>query len=117
MPRYDYKCNSCGNLFELKQSFSAKPEANCSNCNSIANRVIHSVPIVFKGSGFYVNDYARNSKTSTTESSSKNKKETENKTENKTEKTKNKKKNPDSKSTTNSSDNNSSNQKETAPKS
>ncbi len=111
MPRYDYKCNSCGNLFELKQSFSAKPEANCSNCNSIANRVIHSVPIVFKGSGFYVNDYARNSKTSTTESSSKNKKETENKTE------KTKKKNPDSKTTTNSSENNSSNKKETAPKS
>tara|TARA_B100001013_G_C24464803_1_gene384989 strand:+ start:286 stop:621 length:336 start_codon:yes stop_codon:yes gene_type:complete len=111
LPRYDYKCNSCGNLFELKQSFSAKPEANCSNCNSIANRVIHSVPIVFKGSGFYVNDYARNSKTSTTESSSKNKKETENKTE------KTKKKNPDSKTTTNSSENNSSNKKETAPKS
>ena len=91
MPRYDYKCNSCGNLFELKQSFSAKPEANCSNCNSIANRVIHSVPIVFKGSGFYVNDYARNSKTSTTESSSKNKKKQKTKQKTKQRKLKTKK--------------------------
>jgi len=113
LPRYDYKCNSCGNLFELKQSFSAKPEANCSNCNNIANRVIQSVPIVFNGSGFYVNDYARNSKTSTSESPSTDKKETDNKAE----KTKTTKKNSDSKTTTNSSDNNSSNKKETSPKS
>tara|TARA_Y100001934_G_C12135775_1_gene670098 strand:- start:412 stop:753 length:342 start_codon:yes stop_codon:yes gene_type:complete len=113
LPRYDYKCNSCGNLFELKQSFSAKPEANCPDCNNIANRVIQSVPIVFKGSGFYVNDYARSGKTSTTESTSKNKTETNTKTE----KSKDLKKSPDSKDTKNSSSNNSTDKQKTAPKS
>ncbi len=59
MPRYDYLCPDCGNEFEVRQSFDSEPVATCGNCQGTARRVIHSVPIVFKGSGFYVNDYGK----------------------------------------------------------
>ena len=61
MPRYDYECETCHNRFEVKQSFSSEPVANCPVCQNGARRVIHSVPVVFKGSGFYVNDYGKGS--------------------------------------------------------
>ena len=59
MPRYDYECNSCRHVFELKQSFDAEPVASCPKCESESRRLIYSVPVVFKGSGFYVNDYGK----------------------------------------------------------
>lgn len=59
MPRYDYRCSDCGHEFEVKQSFSDEPVAACPLCGVDSRRVIHSVPVVFKGSGFYVNDYGK----------------------------------------------------------
>ena len=59
MPRYDYRCSGCGHEFEVKQSFSDEPVALCPQCGVESRRVIHSVPVVFKGSGFYVNDYGK----------------------------------------------------------
>ena len=59
MPRYDYRCKQCGNKFELKQSFDAEAVADCTQCDGTGNRVIYSVPVVFKGAGFYVNDYGK----------------------------------------------------------
>lgn len=59
MPRYDYRCSDCGHEFEIKQSFSDEPVAACPLCGVDSRRVIHSVPVVFKGSGFYVNDYGK----------------------------------------------------------
>ena len=59
MPRYDYRCTDCGHEFEVKQSFSDEPVAGCPLCGVESRRVIHSVPVVFKGSGFYVNDYGK----------------------------------------------------------
>jgi putative FmdB family regulatory protein len=59
LPRYDYLCPDCGNEFEVRQSFDSEPVATCGNCQGTARRVIHSVPVVFKGSGFYVNDYGK----------------------------------------------------------
>ena len=59
MPRYDYECDTCHHVFELKQSFSAEPVATCPKCENRSRRLIHSVPVVFKGSGFYVNDYGK----------------------------------------------------------
>lgn len=61
MPAYDYKCNECGHRFEERQSFYADPVANCPLCESEASRQFVAVPIVFKGSGFYVNDYGKGS--------------------------------------------------------
>ena len=59
MPRYDYRCSDCGHEFEIRQSFSDEPVAACPLCGVESRRVIHSVPVVFKGSGFYVNDYGK----------------------------------------------------------
>ena len=71
MPRYDYQCEDCGHSFELKQSFSSEPYADCPKCQGVSRRQFHSVPIMFKGSGWYVNDYGKRSSPSTTSSDSK----------------------------------------------
>ncbi len=61
LPRYDYRCDSCNHEFELRQSFDSEPVADCTECNSTATRQFHVVPVVFKGSGWYVNDYGSKS--------------------------------------------------------
>ena len=61
MPRYDYECLSCSNVFEMKQSFSDEPVADCPLCGSRSRRKFHAVPVIYKGSGFYTTDYARSS--------------------------------------------------------
>ena len=68
LPAYDYKCNSCGNRFEERQSFYDDPIAFCPKCDSQASRQFVAVPIVFKGSGFYVNDYGKGSSYTSTKS-------------------------------------------------
>jgi putative FmdB family regulatory protein len=67
LPRYDYKCDICSHRFVEKQSFSSEPVSECPECSGRASRQFVAVPIVFKGAGFYVNDYGKNS--STTKSS------------------------------------------------
>ncbi len=70
MPRYDYECETCHYRFELRQGFDSEPVATCPECENKASRKFHSVPIVFKGSGWYVNDYGKRggSKPSTSDS-------------------------------------------------
>ena len=68
LPAYDYKCDSCGHRFEERQSFYADPVATCPECDSRASRQFVAVPIVFKGSGFYVNDYGKSSSYTSTKS-------------------------------------------------
>ena len=65
MPKYDYKCTVCDHMFEISQSFSSEPISDCPECTSLAKRQFQVVPIVFKGSGFYVNDYGKKGSTST----------------------------------------------------
>jgi putative FmdB family regulatory protein len=78
LPRYDYQCETCGHEFELRQSFSSEPVAECTECGMTSRRLIRAVPVVFKGSGFYVNDYGKGSngrsRSSSDESSEKNEK-------------------------------------------
>ena len=59
MPRYDYKCSGCANVFELRQSFNSETVAPCPKCGSTSNRQFHAPPVIFKGSGWYVNDYGK----------------------------------------------------------
>ena len=61
MPLYDYECVSCGNVFELRQSFDADPEGVCPRCSGSSRRKFHAVPIIYKGSGFYTTDYKHTS--------------------------------------------------------
>ena len=64
MPTYVYDCPECGHRFELRQSFQSDNVAPCPKCEAKSQRVILSVPVVFKGSGFYVNDYGKKGSTS-----------------------------------------------------
>jgi putative FmdB family regulatory protein len=57
MPIYEYQCSDCNHRFEKKQSFQEDAIAECPECRAKARRVFKPVPIIFKGSGFYVTDH------------------------------------------------------------
>jgi putative FmdB family regulatory protein len=59
MPLYDYECGKCAHKFEMRRSYSEGAKAQCPSCQSEADRVFVPVPILFKGSGFYVTDYRK----------------------------------------------------------
>ena len=61
MPIYEYECSLCHFQFERKQGFDEEPVAMCPKCQGKARRVIHSVPVIFKGSGFYTTDNRKGS--------------------------------------------------------
>lgn len=56
MPTYKYQCRDCGNSFEQFQKFSDDPLSVCPDCSGTIQRVIQNVGVVFKGSGWYIND-------------------------------------------------------------
>jgi putative FmdB family regulatory protein len=58
VPLYEYRCQNCGHQFEKIQSFSAPDEKECPLCHGSLERLISAPAIQFKGSGWYVNDYA-----------------------------------------------------------
>lgn len=62
MPLYEYRCKQCGHQFEIIQSFSAPEVKVCQVCGGEVERLISAPAIQFKGSGWYVNDYAGKSK-------------------------------------------------------
>ena len=57
MPIYEYECPSCLCKFEQKRSFTDESPAICPKCKCESRRIFSPVPIIFKGSGFYVTDY------------------------------------------------------------
>lgn len=59
MPIYEYVCDACGYGFERIQSFSDAPLATCPECSGSVRRVISPVGVIFKGSGWYINDSKR----------------------------------------------------------
>ncbi|MGL4369707.1 MAG: FmdB family zinc ribbon protein [Spirochaetota bacterium] len=62
MPIYDYKCDSCGHQFEALQSMKDMPLCECEKCGKSVRKLFSSgTGIIFKGSGFYVNDYKSDS--------------------------------------------------------
>lgn len=58
MPTYGYECLACANQFETTQSIKDAPLTTCDLCGGTLRKRIYPVGIAFKGSGFYVNDYA-----------------------------------------------------------
>ena len=56
MPTYEYECNLCLCRFERRQSFDEEPVTMCPECQGKARRVINAIPVIFKGSGFYITD-------------------------------------------------------------
>ena len=62
MPIYEYECRKCGALTEVFQKMDAKPPVKCGKCGGRLERRISAPAIQFKGSGWYVTDYAGNGK-------------------------------------------------------
>ena len=62
MPLYEYECDACGGRFEVIQKFSETTE-QCRKCGKgPVRRLMSSPAIQFKGSGFYITDYAQKGK-------------------------------------------------------
>lgn len=66
MPLYEYRCEKCGARVEKIQKFSDPPLATCEKCGGKLTRLLSAPAIQFKGSGWYVTDYARKSKSGDT---------------------------------------------------
>ncbi|HVW77470.1 MAG TPA: zinc ribbon domain-containing protein [Alloacidobacterium sp.] len=58
VPLYEYRCKACGHQFEKIQSFSAPEEKICPVCGGEVERLLSAPAVQFKGSGWYVTDYA-----------------------------------------------------------
>ena len=63
MPLYEYECDSCGNRFEKIQKFSDPLVDICPKCGKSVHKLMSSPAIQFKGSGFYITDYAKKDST------------------------------------------------------
>jgi putative FmdB family regulatory protein len=59
MPLYEYECDLCAHRFEVIQKFSDAPIAVCPKCGGVVHKLPSSPAIQFKGSGWYITDYAR----------------------------------------------------------
>ena len=59
MPLYEYQCDACAHRFELIQKFSDAPADTCPKCGGSVKKLLSSPAIQFKGSGWYITDYAR----------------------------------------------------------
>ena len=67
MPLYPYRCTQCGHQYEKVQKFNAEPETVCPECGGPVERPLTAPALQFKGSGWYVTDYGRNGKSSSSE--------------------------------------------------
>lgn len=59
MPVYEYKCESCGEVFELIQKFVDEPLKVHEKCGGAVHRLLSAPALQFKGTGWYVTDYAK----------------------------------------------------------
>lgn len=68
MPLYEYRCTDCENKVEVIQRFSDPDLSDCTECGGTLERLLSAPSIRFKGSGWYVNDYAAKGKNGTSKS-------------------------------------------------
>jgi putative FmdB family regulatory protein len=61
MPLYEYECEKCGHRFEKIQKFSDRMVKKCPECGGKVEQMISAPAVQFKGSGWYVTDYAKKS--------------------------------------------------------
>ena len=59
MPIYEYRCDECGDSFDVLQRMIDDPLVTCKKCGGTLRKVLHPVAIHFKGKGFYNTDYGR----------------------------------------------------------
>ena len=85
MPLYEYQCDACTHRFERIQKFSDPPADACPKCGGPVRKLLSSPAIQFKGSGWYITDYARKGGSPESKSDTKSESTTETKSESKTE--------------------------------
>jgi len=61
MPLYEYQCKKCRHRFEKIQKFSDAPVKKCPECGGAVEQLLSAPAVQFKGSGWYVTDYAKKS--------------------------------------------------------
>ena len=76
MPLYEYACDKCGDKFEVMQKFSDEPLTTHEKCGGLVHRLISAPALQFKGSGWYITDYAKGNSTTKGENGSAAKSET-----------------------------------------
>jgi putative FmdB family regulatory protein len=59
MPLYEYECDACGHRFEVIQRFSDPPLDRCPKCGGPVHKMQSAPAFQFKGSGWYITDYAK----------------------------------------------------------
>ncbi len=59
MPLYEYQCDACAHRFEVIQKYSDAPVEVCPKCGGVVKKLLSSPAIQFKGTGWYITDYAR----------------------------------------------------------
>jgi putative FmdB family regulatory protein len=67
MPMYEYECEKCGHRFEKIRKFSDAPLDTCEKCGGPVHKMQSAPAFQFKGTGWYVTDYAKSGKTGTEE--------------------------------------------------
>ena len=60
MPIYEYRCRECATVFEKLQKLSDPPLAVCEACGAPVDKLVSQTAFAFKGTGWYVTDYAKN---------------------------------------------------------
>ncbi len=83
MPLYEYQCKKCKHRFEKIQKFSDPPEKKCPECGGAVEQVLSAPAVQFKGTGWYVTDYAHKSGASSGNGKGGEKTKTENSSESK----------------------------------
>lgn len=63
MPIYEYECDACGHRFETIQKFSDPPVETCPSCGRTVHKLQSAPAFQFKGTGWYVTDYAKTAET------------------------------------------------------
>lgn len=69
MPLYEYECKKCHHRFERIVKYSDRPMKKCPDCGGPVEQTITAPAVQFKGSGWYVTDYAKKSSSATASSS------------------------------------------------
>lgn len=57
MPTYEYQCDACRRVFEIRQRISEDPLTVCDACGGHVRRLLSPAPFILKGGGWYVTDY------------------------------------------------------------
>ena len=81
MPIYEYECSKCGKIEEAFQKFSDKPLSKCADCGGKMHKLISHSSFHLKGTGWYVTDYAKKSKTNSAQANKSEKKKASQDTE------------------------------------